>query len=149
MRIIWIMSRPLLGTLGTPKQNHTGSWVDAAFDGLKDIEDVEIHAIYMAKNCQEQIEHVGRHFVYKLPKEQYCNLKKIEFWKRLESRIQPDLMMVWGSEQGVALPPVTALTDIPRVVYIQGLLNNIVVNFNGGLTTLEILSRFAFQISSV
>ena len=45
MRIIWIMSRPLLGTLGTPKQNHTGSWVDAAFDGLKDIEDVEIHAI--------------------------------------------------------------------------------------------------------
>ena len=145
MRIIWIMSRPLLGTLGTPKQNHTGSWVDAAFDGLKDIEDDEIHAIYMAKNCQEQIEHVGRHFVYKLPKEQYCNLKKIEFWKRLESRIQPDLMMVWGSEQGVALPPVTALTDIPRVVYIQGLLNNIVVNFNGGLTTLEILKSFCIS----
>ena len=54
-------------------------------------------------------------------------------------------MMVWGSEQGVALPPVTALTDIPRVVYIQGLLNNIVVNFNGGLTTLEILKSFCIS----
>lgn len=55
MRIIWIMSRPLLGTLGTPKQNHTGSWVDAAFDGLKDIEDVEIHAIYMAKTVKSRL----------------------------------------------------------------------------------------------
>lgn len=142
MRVIWIMSRPLLGTLGTPKQNHTGSWVDAAFDGLKDNHNIEIHAIYIAKGCNEKIEQVGRHFAYKLPKERYGNINNLELWKTLEKRINPDLMMVWGTEQSLALVPVMALKNIPRVIYIQGLLNNIVVNFNGGMSTFEIMKSF-------
>lgn len=144
MRVIWIMSRPLLGTLGTPKQNHTGSWVDAAFDGLKDNHYIEIHAIYMAKGCNEQIEQISRHFAYKLPKERYSNINNLEPWKTLEKRINPDLIMVWGSEQGIALAPVMAFKNIPRVIYIQGLLNNIVVNFNGGMSTFEIMKSFCW-----
>lgn len=144
MRVIWIMSRPLLGTLGTPKQNHTGSWVDAAFDCLKNKQNIEIHAIYMAKGCKEEIEKIDRHWVYKLPKEKYCNVGNLKLWKELEKRINPDLMMVWGSEQGSSLAPIIALENIPKLVYIQGLLNNIVVNFNGGLTTFEIMKSFSW-----
>lgn len=144
MRVIWIMSRPLLGTLGTPKQSHTGSWVDAAFDALKDNPNIEIHAIYMAKGCNEQIEQINRHFTYKLPIEKYCNINNLEVWHKLEKRISPDLMMIWGTEQGVALASVIALKNIPRVIYIQGFLNNIVVNFNAGLSTFEIMKSFCF-----
>lgn len=138
------MSRPLLGTLGTPKQNHTGSWVDAAFDSMKDNLDIEIHAIYLAKGCKEQIEQINRHLVYRLPKAKYCNVNKLEPWKELKKRIKPDLMMIWGSEQNIALAPVMALKDIPRVIYVQGFLDNIVVNFNGGLSAYEIIKSFCW-----
>lgn len=144
MKVIWIMSRPLLGTLGTPKQNHTGSWVDAAFERLKDNKNIEIHAVYITKGCKEQIEKIDRHFTYKLPKAKYCNVKDLKPWIELEKNINPDIMMIWGSEQGIALAPITALKNIPKLLYIQGLLNNIVVNFNGGLTCYEIIKSFCF-----
>lgn len=144
MRVIWIMSRPLLGTLGTANHNHTGSWIDAAFDSLKDNPSIEIHAISMS-NCKKiKREVVGRHVAYMLPKSVYCNPKQLDPWRRLSKEIIPDLLMVWGSEQGVALSPVMALNNIPRVVYIQGFLDNIVANFNGGLSTSEILKTFTF-----
>ena len=143
MRIIWIMSRPLLGTLGTPKQNHTGSWIDAAFESIKDNQDIEIHAIYITKCSKEKVEKIGRHYAYKLPYNLYCNVNRLQPWKDLEKQIRPDLMMVWGSEQGIALPPTMAMVDTPKVVYIQGFLDNIVVNFNGGLSTVEIIKSFS------
>ena len=143
MKVIWIMSRPLLGTLGTPKQNHTGTWVDAAFESLKNNQDIEIHAICMARRCKEQVEKVGKHYVYKLPKELYCNVENLDIWYDMRRRIRPDLLMLWGSEQGVGLAPIKALKGVPRIVYMQGFLDNIVVNFNGGLSTIEILKSFS------
>ena len=137
------MSRPLLGTLGTPKQNHTGTWVDAAFESLKNNQDIEIHAICMARRCKEQVEKVGKHYVYKLPKELYCNVENLDIWYDMRRRIRPDLLMLWGSEQGVGLAPIKSLKGVPRIVYMQGFLDNIVVNFNGGLSTIEILKSFS------
>ena len=136
------MSRPLLGTLGTAKQNHTGSWIDAAFDGLKDNPDIEIYAISVSNSNKLIKEQIGRHYAYLLPKRVYCNSKRLEPWRLLAEEICPDLLMIWGSEQGVALSPVMALDNIPKVVYIQGFLDNIVVNFNGGLSTWDILKSF-------
>ena len=81
------MSRPLLGTLGTPKQNHTGSWIDAAFESIKDNQDIEIHAIYITKCSKEKVEKIGRHYAYKLPCNLYCNVNRLPPWKDLEKQI--------------------------------------------------------------
>ena len=137
------MSRPLLGTLGTPKQNHTGSWIDAAFDSIQNIAAIELHMIYMTSHCDEIIERIDRHYMYKLPREKYANINKISNWDVINEKIHPDLIMVWGTEQDVAIPALMYFHNIPKIIYIQGFLDSIVRNFYAGLTPSEILKTFS------
>lgn len=64
----------------------------------------------------------------------------IAFIKKIDQEINPDLIHVWGTENGFGFPVMEANLKTPVLLEIQGLLFSIVKNFYGGLTFSDLIN---------
>ncbi len=66
--------------------------------------------------------------------------KLVSFIKKINAEIQPDLVHIWGTENGFGFAVIEAKLQTPVLLDIQGLLFSIGRNYYGGLSTVDLLN---------
>lgn len=137
-RVLWVISRPLSGSFDTPKTSSSGSWLDAAYDGCCHNNDIELHIATVGKVDKIVIERRSPHVLYLLPgggsvynENSGSNLKS---WKSLKEISNPDIVQIWGTECDFAKLVLTVFSDIPSLVYIQGVMDSVARGYDAGLS---------------
>lgn len=149
MRVLWITNGPIavhrqqLG--GETAQG--GGWMDAAFNEIKDCEDIEI-GLATIYPCQHLLRHEGiKVKMYAVPNDikrglyDYENKKNIQLWKEIASDFKPDVIHIWGTEMAHSLCALQAMSSIPAVVYLQGLMVQIFHHGDAGIDFVDRLKN--------
>ena len=130
MRVLWIINRPILGTCGTKQNESSGSWLEAAYYQTKDLEGIDyyIAAASTTVSVLQDYSEEGNHF-YLVPSK-VCEESKKE-WEKLKKLCKPSIVVIWGTEKPHALMASKVFYDVPKVVYIQGVISKIAQNYTG------------------
>jgi glycosyltransferase involved in cell wall biosynthesis len=141
MKVLWIVNSPLshvrqhnrIGNLSS------GSWLDAAFISLAD---KEIELIVLNFSKIDQSFFVGKHRFITLSG--FKNTPKISQYEhkcldRIFSSCKPDILIQWGTEYSFGLKVFTFLKDVPKGIYMQGIIGDIGTNYYSGLNQWQIL----------
>lgn len=126
-KILWVMSRPLAGAFGSSKNNFSGTWLDAAFESCCNLNDIELYIATTGNVSHIMSEKRGHHVLYMLPgggkKYDENNSSNIQAWIALKHLVKPDIIQIWGTECDCAKIALQTFTDIPSVIYIQGMMD--------------------------
>lgn len=148
-KVLWIMSRPLSGSFGSSNNNFSGTWLDAAFDGCSNQPDVELHIATVGKVNKVTVENRGRHTLYLLPGgDKYYdenNSTNVNSWGELKKLCNPDILQIWGTECDYAKLALQTFSDIPSIIYIQGIMAAVARGYDAGLslkTKLQIITPY-------
>lgn len=139
MRVLWITARPIAGTCGTANASTSGSWLDAAYDSCKNNDNLEIIIASLGKTDEIKEFNEGKHRFFLIPQydANHYDIKKkknIENWQALKETINPDLIQIWGTERSVYLLTRQIFSNIPCVVYIQGVVTKVAEDYYGGVS---------------
>ena len=147
---MWITARPIAGTCGTSNKSTSGSWLDAAYESCKNEDSLELHIVSLGKVKSLTIFQEGRHFFYLLPKGKGTTYdiksKKIKSnWQELRNKVVPDVLHIWGTEKDYYLLAQIIYSDIPSVVYMQGVVNKVAEDYCGNLSLKDKLFNISLQ----
>lgn len=143
MKILWITNvlfnyhNCLLGE-DINKVLTSGSWLNAAFEQTIIREDIELH-IATSFSVPEMLsgEHRRAHF-YILPggsmfKYDCGSKENIQNLNNLRKLIDPDVLIIWGTESRFSWLASRVFSEVPKFVYMQGVLNSIVEHYYDGV----------------
>lgn len=141
MRVLWITNYPIaahrkqLGAMSA----QGGGWMDAAFELLTQLPDVEL-GLASVYSCANIIIHeVNGIKMYTVPNDvkhglyQYNKKENIDLWTQISSDFKPDVLHIWGTEMAHSLCALCAMPQVPAVVYLQGLMAQIYNHDNSGI----------------
>lgn len=142
MKVVWVTNilfghhLDMMGVLD--KSVKGGSWLYAAYDGIKDRTDIELHIVTVANIPARRSEKFENSYFYLLPgggRPDYdiSSPSNIKEWEHLYREISPDIMLVWGTESRHAYLAMKIMKDIPRLIYVQGVINSIVNHYYDGV----------------
>lgn len=146
MRVLWITNGPIISKhremmgIGAAQ---SGGWLVAAYDSLKDSDEIElgVTATYVGEDIKESSD--GKHKFYLVP----CKHNSLDYnpdlpenlsaWKEVIGRFHPDIIHIWGTEFAYGTCALKAVSGIPSVVYMQGLMSQIANHADGQMTFIE------------
>ena len=141
MRALWITNIPFeyhLNLLGINASLSTGgSWLYAAYDASKSHADIQLHiaTVTNVKSCLSG-ERDGSCF-YILPgrAQDYDVSSSAHYqdWCSLRKVINPDVVIVWGTESRFAYVAMKAMKGIPMAIYMQGVISEIYKHYYEGM----------------
>lgn len=142
MKILWITNilfeyhHDMMGIKS--KSVSGGAWLYAAYASSKDNKNIQLH-IATTANIEERkvAEHDG-HYFYILPGGGIPNYDinsrvNIAEWDRIRREVQPDAIIVWGSETRHAYLAMKTMKAIPKAIYMQGVISSIVSHYYEGV----------------
>lgn len=141
MKVIWvtnILFEHHLDLMGFfDKSVNGGSWLYAAYDSLKDRSDIELYIVTTANIPTKISGKYGNSHFYILPgggRPDYDidSSLNINEWECLYREISPDIMVVWGTESRHAYLAMKTMKEIPKLIYVQGIINTIVNHYYDG-----------------
>ena len=143
MKVLWITNGPIIARhLEMMGGGHaqSGGWLVAAYDAMKDCNDVELGVVatYIGEEIKEAKD--GNHTFYLLPCKKNAtqydpNLKENQdTWREVIRRFQPDVIHIWGTEFAYGTCALMVAEGIPSVVYMQGMMSQIANHLDGQLT---------------
>lgn len=148
-KVLWVISRPLTGSFGTPLNSFSGSWLDAAFESCCNRKDIELHIASVGKVQSILVEKRKGHFLYLLPgggkqydERDYSNKQA---WNELKKLSNPDIIQIWGTECDYAKIALQTFTNIPSIIYIQGVMDAVARGYDAELsfkTKLSIITPY-------
>lgn len=139
-RILWFCGEQF----SEQKMKTTGTWYKAMGEALSNTSDFELFNVtYGNVNSivQNNSNSIKQWIIpYKEQKKYNKGSKNlISFIKKIDSDIKPDLIHVWGTENGFGFPILEAKLITPVLLDIQGILFSIVKNYYGGLSGKDLL----------
>ena len=152
MKVMWITNVPIgyiCNTLGLHKAT-SGGWMDALMDDLKKIKDIQIILVTTGVTKETIIVEDDAIKSYLLPggvpSSYNYKLKSNRLaWKHVIDLEKPDLIHLWGTEYSHGLAAMEMATNIPVVVYIQGLVSVIARYYEAGMDKMELLKSISFR----
>jgi len=142
MRILWITNGlfayhfSLIGK--EPPASSSGSWLYAAYEGAKSNENIDLHVATVSNverplsGCYDNIHFYilpgGNIFRYDIKKSQ-----NTVNWMSIKEQIKSDLIIIWGSESRFSYHAMQIFSDIPKLIYVQGVMNCIIGHLDDGI----------------
>lgn len=124
--------------LGVPKTPLTsGSWLYAAYESAQKDKSCELHIATVSKTAKFSSgtsEGVTFHIVsgnvddYD-PQSTHNRLQ----WHHLYQIVNPDLVVLWGTESAFGYTALLERSNVPAIVYIQGIVKTVVTHFKEGI----------------
>ena len=151
MKILWITNNPIAAAKEKYKMNAiSGTWTEPALLSLKENKDVDIYIASVAK-CKgiDRFTHdnikyiclpVSKRKIY--PHNSKRNLK---LWKKVIEEVNPDLIMIWGTEYAHSYCALKVSKGIPSIIFIQGILDSISRYYLGGMSDKELREAYTFR----
>lgn len=139
MKILWITNvlfdyhHCLLGN-DRRKATTSGSWLSAAYDVTKKNPNIELHVATTSDVPETLVgQSEGTHF-YILPggslfRYDVTSEINLTYIKKLRAVTNPDLIIIWGTESRFAWLVSKVFDDVPKYVYMQGVMSSIVEHF--------------------
>ena len=115
-----------------------GSWLYAAYDATKVNSDIQLHIVTVS-NVHDLIEgEKDGHYFYILPGGgSNCydinSARNIYQWEKLRDRVDPDVVIVWGTEKRFSYLAMTIMKGIPMAIYMQGVIGSIYQSYYEGV----------------
>lgn len=141
MRVLWITTVPFAhhnDMLGAPKTPlSSGSWLYAAYESAKRDKSCELHIATVSKFeklISETTERVTFHIIpgnvddYD-PQSPHNRSQ----WQHLYQNVKPDLLVLWGTESVFGYTALAEMTEVPAIVYIQGIVKTVVAHYKEGI----------------
>ena len=142
MKVLWITNilfehhRTMVGLDSTKVTG--GSWLNAAYASSLNNSDIQLHIATSGNNAElMQSERDGNVFYivpgggsrgYDVTSEN--NLKQ---WELFRSKVNPDVVIVWGTETRFAYVAMKAMGGIPMAIYMQGVIESIYDHYFEGI----------------
>lgn len=142
MKILWITNIPFehhRAMLGLDTSKVTGgSWLNAAYASSLKCADIQLH-IATSCNCNNLImsEKDGNMF-YLVPGGgsrgyDVSSASNFKQWQLLRIHINPDIVVIWGTESRFAYVAMKAMRGISKIIYMQGVIENIYDHYFEGI----------------
>lgn len=115
-----------------------GSWLNAAYAASLNNSDIQLHVVTSGGNVELlQSEKDGNVF-YIVPgggSRGYDVTSETNFkqWQNLRSKVNPDAVIVWGTETRFAYVAMKAMKGIPMAIYMQGVIESIYDHYFEGI----------------
>jgi len=133
MKVLW-MTNKLIGSISElfgVKNGGFGGWMEMAFDEVTADSSMSLVIVTSAK-CKSLVKKVdGNVTYYVLPcgdaysKYRCDDRKGNQYLHEIIKNEVPDLIHLWGTESELGLSICRATPDIPKIVYVQGVMNAI------------------------
>lgn len=142
MKVLWvtnIMFEHHLTMMGLDTSNvFGGSWLVAAYESSLGDRDIQLHIVTVSNVNKRIIGERDGNYFYILPGGSSRNYDidspaNISEWERLKNEIQPDVVLIWGTETRFAYLATKVMKSIPMAVYIQGVMSAISAHFYEGV----------------
>lgn len=142
MKILWVTNllfehhRTMMGQ--DASQVTGGGWLNAAYTASVGEKDIQLHIVTVANIAQRKTGEKDGNVFYILPGGGSRNydidsaLNKKE-WERLREEVQPDAVVVWGTETRHAYLAVKTMQGLPIALYMQGVMSSIAGHFYEGV----------------
>ncbi len=145
MRSLWIVNK-CCGSYHERiygKKATGGQWLDAMLDEAKRYEEDSVVVVNIESNPKMTYFKDGNICYYTIegnPNEKYDykSKKAINAWKSIIDKENPDIIEIWGTEFPYAIAAMKAASDVPCVIYVQGILDSIAKYYLSGLTKKEL-----------
>jgi len=152
MKVLWI-SNILFGPLGEmvgQSKSLGGSWLDAAFDALQKVDNLELTIVTVSRVKEIIKKTDGKHTFYILPggyPSQYdsSSIKNKKNWERIKTECRPDLIQIWGTEYTHGYLALQVMQDIPSIIYMQGLMGQIARHILAGISDNELIRSITIR----
>lgn len=142
MKVLWITNilfehhRTMMGLDSSTVVG--GGWLNAAYASSLGVKDLQLHIVTVANIPCRMVGGRDGHFFYILPGGGTRNYdidsqNNIHEWETLRAEIQPDLMLVWGTETRFAYLAMRVMRGIPSAVYMQGVISSISSHYYEGV----------------
>lgn len=141
MRVLWITNMPFAhhnDMLGVPKTPFSsGSWLYAAYESAKEDKLCELHIVtvskvgkYISDNSEGVTFHILPGNVDNYNAQDAQNRSQ---WGHLNKIVKPDLLVLWGTESVFGYAALLEMSNVPAVVYIQGVVKTVLSHFEEGI----------------
>ena len=141
MKVLWITNMPfahhndMLAASKAPVAS--GSWLYAAYESGKKDKSCELH-IATVSQTEKYISEVSEGVTFHIipgnvddynPKSNHNRA----LWQHLYQIVKPDLLMLWGTESVFAYTALQEMSNVPKLVYIQGIVKTVLTHFKEGI----------------
>lgn len=115
-----------------------GAWLNAAYSASTGLDNLQLHIATVADIPQRKEGYRDGHSFYILPGGGHRNYdvnlnSNIREWEILRQEIQPDVVIIWGTETSFAYLAAKTMRGIPMAIYMQGVMSSISSHFYEGL----------------
>ncbi|CYV08300.1 glycosyltransferase family 4 protein [Streptococcus suis] len=132
MKVLWVSNSPIgpaANILDETYSGTSGGWIQSEYEFL-DKKDLEMSFLCFAANISkgdvlEKSNAIGKLYALKAPRVQNGIIPSAELVKQVQdiiSRVSPDIIHIWGTETCISNAVSKCSPNIPKVVFIQGLL---------------------------
>jgi len=140
-KILWFAAS---AQFSDEKIKSTGTWLIAMGNAITETTDIELYNVTYGNVKSITQKNANNVTQWLIPYKEKRNYKKaskklISFVKKINNEIKPDLIHVWGTENGLVSALTEAKIQIPILLEIQGLLFSIARNYYGGLSYNDLL----------
>lgn len=139
-KILWFSN----AQFSDEKIKTTGTWLIAMGNAITESTDIELYNVTggnVNSITQKNSSNVTQWIIPNKERQKYHQGSKefISFIKKINNEIKPDLIHLWGTENGFGFAIIEAKLQTPVLLEIQGLLSSIGRNFYGGLSNNDLL----------
>ena len=151
MRVLWITNQPIGAATKKYGTGTSGTWMDPTLYEMHQAS-VEIYLgvafVSDVKSAESFVEE-GIHY-YALPRDPkkiypYNDKKHRSEWKSVITDMNPDLIMIWGTEYAHGLCALLEAKGVPSVIVIQGILESVSRYYCGEMNISDIKSNYTFR----
>lgn len=140
-KILWV-TNVLIGhhreMMGLDNRITGGTWMHAAYVASIENKNYQLHIVTIENVPEMQIGHKDGNSFYILPGNainQYDikSEKNKREWQAVCEMVNPDLVVIWGTETRFAYLAMTVMQHIPMLIYMQGVMRSIVDHYYDGV----------------
>lgn len=142
MKVLWITNilfdhhRSMVGE--DPTVVTGGSWLNAAYNASLNNPDIQLHIATSGVNKELLKSGKDGNVFYIVPGghnygyDIHSNLNYI-YWQQLREIVQPDLVVIWGTESRFSYVAMKAMIGVPMLIYMQGVMHSICQHYYDGV----------------
>ena len=129
MKVVWVCNGPTKKYCDKHDLSGRGaSWIESIYDYIVKQEDIDLTIIFLnnqkEKDIYEEIGNVDYYAIKKIKKYKANKKEIVDLYKEILSRINPDVIHVWGTE----FPQILYSVDAAKQLEMQ---QNVVINLQG------------------
>lgn len=151
-KILWVTNipfGPMCEMLGESNET-SGSWLDAAYQSLKDEAGIELHIATTSRISEVIYKCIGNTHFYILPggypfEYDIHSFQNKAIWENLAAKIKPSVLQIWGTEFTHGYLAQLCMPTVPSIIYMQGFLGQIARHYTSGIDCKDQLNNITLR----